>query len=84
MGRPIGSAAVTYSIPADAKRRLRALAAKARGILRAVIKDRILADEPATLREIAERYDRPKSAAYRAEIEALREARVPGFLRAAA
>ena len=81
MGRPIGSANVNYSITPDAKRRLRRLATKVKGIDRAVIVDRILSDDPDTLVAIAARYKRPKSAAYRAEVAALREARVAGFLR---
>lgn len=76
MPRPLGSATTRYTLKPEARRRLRRLASKARGLDRAVIVERILAAEPATLRELAARYGKSKSAAHRAETTALAEARV--------
>lgn len=76
VGRPTGSTTIRYSVKPEARRKLRRLATKLRGLARAVIVDRILADEPVTLRQLAARYGCTKHAAARAEAAALAEARI--------
>jgi len=76
IGRPTGTATVRYNLKPEARRRLRRMATKLRGLPRAIIVDRILADEPTTLRQIAARYGKSKHAALRAETAALASARV--------
>lgn len=71
IGRPLGSSTVRYTVKPEARRRLRWLATKLRGLARAVVVERILADEPKTLRQLAARYGLTKHAAARAETQAL-------------
>lgn len=67
IGRPIGSATRRYEVTGNDRRRLAKFAERTRGLERAIVRDRMLAETPVTLRAVAERFGKSRSLASKIE-----------------